>query len=165
MLDRDLAELYGVTTGNLNKAVKRNLKRFPQDFMFQLTQAEFKNLIFRIGVSSWGGTRKMPVAFMEQGVAMLSGVLNSDRAIEVYIRIIRIFTKLREMLLTHKDILLKLEKIQKKLMKQDNKNAKNEDNIKLIFGALKKLINPPPQPRKRIGFKPEIKLRVEYYKQ
>ena len=125
MLDRDLAELYGVTTGNLNKAVKRNLKRFPQDFMFQLTQAEFKNLIFRIGVSSWGGTRKMPVAFTEQGVAMLSGVLNSDRAIEVYIRIIRIFKKHCEMLLTHKDILLKLEKIEKELMKQDSKTGKN----------------------------------------
>ncbi len=155
MLDRDLAELYGVTTGNLNKAVKRNLKRFPEDFMFQLTEAEFKNLIFQTGTSSWGGTRKMPVAFTEQGVAMLSGVLNSDRAIEVNIRIIRIFTKLREMLLTHKDILLKLEKIEKELMKQDNRASKNEDNIQMIFGALKKLINPSQGPRKRIGFKPD----------
>ena len=84
---------------------------------------------------------------------MLSGVLNIDRAIEVNIRIIRIFTKLREMLLTQKDILLKLEKIEKELMKQDSKTAKNEDNIQLIIGALKKLINPPPQPRKKIGFK------------
>ena len=115
MLDKDLAELYGVTTGNLNKAVKRNLKRFPDDVMFQLTDVEFKTLIFQTGISSWGGTRKMPFAFTEQGVAMLSGVLNSDRAIEVNIRIIRIFTKLREMLLTHKDILLKLEKIEKEL--------------------------------------------------
>jgi len=97
----------------------------------------------------------MSVAFTEQGVAMLSGVLNIDRAIEVNIRIIRIFTKLREMLLTQKDILLKLEKIEKELMKQDSKTAKNEDNIQLIIGALKKLINPPPQPRKRIGFKPD----------
>jgi hypothetical protein len=123
--------------------------------MFQLTKVVFRNLIFQIGTSSWGGIRKMPVAFTEQGVAMLSGVLNSERAIEVNIRIIRIFTKLREMLLTHKDILLKLEKIEKELMKQDSKTAKNEDNIQLIFGALKKLINPPPQPRKRIGFKPD----------
>ena len=107
MLDKDLAGLYGVTTGNLNKAVKRNPKRFPDDFMFQLTKEEFKNLIFQIGISSWGGTRKMPHAFTEQGVAMLSSVLNSDTAIEVNIRIIRIFSKLREMLLTHKDILLK----------------------------------------------------------
>ncbi|MEO7312305.1 MAG: ORF6N domain-containing protein [Chitinophagaceae bacterium] len=87
MLDRDLAELYDVTTGNLNKAVKRHLKRFPEDFMFPLTAAEFKNLIFQTGTSSWGGTRKMPYGFTEQGVAMLSGVVNSDRAIAVNIRI------------------------------------------------------------------------------
>lgn len=153
MLDRDLAELYDVTTGNLNKAVKRNLKRFPEDFMFRLTEAEFKNLIFQSGISSWGGTRKMPYGFTEQGVAMLSGVLNSDRAIEVNIRIIRIFTKLREMLLTHKDILVKLEKIENELMKQDSRTAKNEDNIQMIFEALKQLLNPPQEPRKRIGFK------------
>ncbi|CAN5590879.1 ORF6N domain-containing protein [soil metagenome] len=155
MLDKDLAELYNVTTGNLNKAVKRNLKRFPGDFMFQLTEAEFRNLIFQSGTSSWGGTRKMPYGFTEQGVAMLSGVLNSDRAIEVNIRIIRIFTKLREMLLTHKDILIKLEKIEKELMKQDRRTVKNEDNIQLIFEALKQLLNPPQEPRKRIGFKPD----------
>jgi phage regulator Rha-like protein len=153
MMDRDLAELYDVTTGNLNKAVKRNLKRFPDDFMFQLTETEFKNLIFQNGTSSWGGTRKMPFAFTEQGVAMLSGVLNSERAIEVNIRIIRIFTKLREMLLTHKDILLKLEKIEKKLMQQGGRTSKNEEDIELIFSALKKLLNPPNPPREPIGFK------------
>jgi len=81
MLDRDLAVLYGVTTGNLNLAVRRNIKRFPEDFMFQLNKAEFKNLILQIETSSWGGTRKMPLAFTEGGVAMLSGVLNSNRAI------------------------------------------------------------------------------------
>ena len=100
-----------------------------------------------------GGTRKMPHGFTEQGVAMLSGVLNSDRAIEVNIRIIRIFTKLREMLLTHKDILVKLEKIENELMKQDGRTAKNEYNIQMIFEALKQLLNPPQEPRKRIGFK------------
>lgn len=88
MLDRDLAELYAATTANLNKAVKRNFKRFPVDFMFQLTEKEFKDLIFQLGTSSWGGTRKMPCAFTEQGVAMLSGVLTSDRAITVNIQII-----------------------------------------------------------------------------
>ena len=155
MLDKDLAELYDVTTGNLNKAVKRNLKRFPEDFVFQLTEAEFAALIFQTGTSSWGGTRKMPYAFTEQGVAMLSGVLNSDRAIEVNIRIIRIFTKLREMLLTHKDILLKLEKIENELMKNESRTAKNESNIQMIFEALKQLLNPPQEPRKRIGFKPD----------
>ena len=155
MLDKDLAELYDVTTGNLNKAVKRNLKRFPEDFMFQLTEAEFKNLIFQSGTSSWGGTRKMPYGFTEQGVAMLSGVLNSDRAIDVNIRIIRIFTKLREMLLTHKDILLKMEKVEKNMMQQDGKMKQYEKDIQMIFEALKQLLNPPQEPRKRIGFKPD----------
>lgn len=83
MLDKDLALLYGVTTGNLNKAVKRNIKRFPNDFMFQLTKHDFENLKFQFGISSWGGTRSFPYAFTEQGVAMLSGILNSDRAILV----------------------------------------------------------------------------------
>jgi len=103
ILDKDLAELYNVTTGNLNKAVKRNLMRFPEDFMFQLTDKEFKNLIFQNGTSSWGGTRKMPYAFTEQGVAMLSSVLNSERAVLVNIHIVRVFTRIREMLSTHKD--------------------------------------------------------------
>ncbi len=88
MLDRDLAELYNVTTSNLNKAVKRNVLRFPEDFMFQLTETEFKNLIFQNGTSSWGGVRKFPYAFTEQGVAMLSGVLSSERAVLVNIHII-----------------------------------------------------------------------------
>ena len=87
MLDKDLAVLYGVTTGNLNKAVKRNIKRFPEDFMFQLTKQEFDNLLFQFGISSWGGIRTLPYAFTEQGVAMLSGVLSSDRAIQVNIQI------------------------------------------------------------------------------
>ena len=149
MLDKDLAEMYNVTTGNLNKAVKRNAKRFPgEDFMFQVTQEEFKNLIFQNGTSSssWGGTRKMPYAFTEQGVAMLSGVLNSDIAIEVHVRIIRIFTKLREMLLTHKDILLKLEQMEKQVIA-------NSDDIQNIFAALRELLNPPQEPRPPIGFK------------
>lgn len=146
MLDKDLSILYDVTTGNLNKAVKRNIRRFPEDFMFQLTNEEFKNLIFQNGTSSWGGTRKLPYAFTEQGVAMLSSVLNSDRAIDVNIRIIRIFTKLREMLLTHKDILLKLEQLEKQVIQ-------NSDEIQLIFTALKQLLIPPVEPRKPIGFK------------
>jgi ORF6N domain len=119
----------------------------------RLTEAEFKNLIFQNGTSSWGGTRKMPYAFTEHGVAMLSEVLNSDRAIDVNIRIIRIFTKLREMLLTHKDILLKLEKIEKELIKHGSRTEKNEKDIELIFSALKKLLNPPNPPREPIGFK------------
>ncbi len=153
MLDRDLAELYDVTTGNLNKAVKRNLKRFPPDFMFQLTIQEVKNLIFQSGISSWGGTRYLPMAFAEQGVAMLSSVLNSQTAIEVNIRIIRVFSKMREMLLTHKDILLKLEQIEKKMMRQDGRMKKYEGDIQMIFEALKELLTPPQEPRPRIGFK------------
>ena len=109
MLDRDLAALYGVSTGNLNKSVKRNKRRFPDDFIFQLSEKEYKNLMFQNGISSWGGLRKLPNVFTEQGVAMLSGVLNSDTAIEVNIRIIRIFTKLREMSVANRDIFIKIE--------------------------------------------------------
>ena len=146
MLDRDLAELYGVTTGNLNKSVHRNMKRFPFDFMFQFTEEEFKNLIFQNGISSWGGTRKMPYVFTEQGVAMLSSILNSDRAIEMNICIVRIFTKLRESLLTNKDILLKLEQVERKLMSHD-------EELELIFKYLKELLNPVQKSIKPIGFK------------
>ena len=102
MLDKDLADMYGVTTGNLNKAVKRNIKRFPSDFMFQLTEAEF--LIFQNGISSWGGTRRPPYAFTEQGLAMLSGVLNSDIAINVNIAIMRAFVAIRHSLPTSTSI-------------------------------------------------------------
>ena len=101
MLDKDLAELYHVTTGNLNKAVKRNIKRFPTDFMFQLSKSEFEklqnDLVFQNGISRWGGTRKLPYAFTEQGLAMLSGILNSDIAIEVNISIMRAFVAIRRM--------------------------------------------------------------------
>jgi len=132
MLDRELAELYGVTTGNFNKAVKRNIRRFPEDFMFQLTKEEFDNLIFQSGTSSWGGTRKLPYSFTEQGVAMLSSVLNSDRAISVNIQIIRVFTKLRQLLDTHKEILKKLDEIKQKDIEQD-------EQIRIIFEVLKQL--------------------------
>ena len=96
MLDKDLAELYGVQTRDLNKAVKRNIERFPNDFMFQLTKEEMENLMFQNGTSRWGGTRKLPYAFTEQGVAMLSGVLRSPVAIEVNIRIMRTFVAIRQ---------------------------------------------------------------------
>lgn len=100
MLDFDLAEMYEVTTGNFNKAVKRNIERFPARFMFQLNKDEF-NLIFQNGISSWGGTRKMPYAFTEQGIAMLSGILKSSRAIEVSINIMDAFVHMRQYLLSH----------------------------------------------------------------
>jgi hypothetical protein len=146
MLDKELAELYGVTTGNLNKAVSRNLKRFPEDFMFQLTEKEWRNLKSQIETSSWGGVRKMPKAFTEQGVAMLSGVLNSDRAIMVNIQIMRAYTKMRELLLTHKDLLLKMEELEKRVVGQDEK-------VMRIFNYLKQFIKEQETPRKKIGYK------------
>lgn len=142
MLDRDLAQLYGVTTGNLNKAVNRNIERFPEDFMSQLTDEEFKNLKFQFGISSWGGTRKLPRIFTENGVAMLSSVLNSQRAIHVNIQIMRTFTRLREMLMTHKDLKQKIEEMEKKYDYQ----------FKIVFDAIKQLLEPPEKPKKRIGF-------------
>lgn len=148
MLDRDLAELYGVNTGNLNKAVKRNIRRFPEDFMFQLTKKELNNLIFQFGTSSWGGTRKQPSAFTEQGVAMLSGILNSDKAIGVNIQIMRIFTKIRVALADNLSLKLDIEEIKKRLQNQDK-------NIELVFNYLDELMQKQEKPehRNRIGFK------------
>ena len=145
MLDRDLAEMYGVEVRVLNQSVKRNINRFPKDFIFILTQKEFQNLKSQFVISSWGGSRKLPTAFTEQGVSMLSGVLNSPVAVQVHIQIIRIFTKMKEMLLTNKDILLKLEKMEK-----DVKG--NKKDIAMIFEALKQLLNPPQPKRRSIGF-------------
>lgn len=147
MLDEEIAELYQVETKRLNEQVKRNLERFPEDFMFQLTTDEFENLKSQFATSSWGGRRKLPYAFTEQGVAMLSGVLNSPVAILVNIQIIRIFTKMRQLLLTHKDILLKLEKLEKDV-------SENKQDIAVIFKALKQLLAAPKVKRRMIGFKP-----------
>ena len=114
MLDRDLAELYGVTTAVLNQAVSRNKQRFPEDFMFQLNAKEFDNLISQIVTSSWGGLRKRPHAFTEQGVAMLSGVLKSKRAIQVNVGIMRAFVQMREAMIAHKELAQKLNVMEKK---------------------------------------------------
>ena len=148
MLDKDLAELYNVTTGVLNQAVKRNIARFPDDFMFQVTKEEFDNLIFQFGTSSWGGRRKLPYAFTEQGVAMLSGVLHSERAITVNIQIMRVFTKVREILTDNLSVRLEIEEIKKQLVNHDK-------NIELVFSYLDELIekHDNPKPRKAIGFK------------
>lgn len=154
MLDVDLSELYLVETKQLKRQVRRNIERFPEDFMFELNNEEFENLRSQIGTSRWGGSRYLPMAFTEQGVAMLSSVLNSKMAIEVNIQIIRVFSKMREMLFAHKDILLKLEQIEKNMLKQDGKMKKYEEDIQIIFKALKQLLNPPQQPMQRIGFKP-----------
>ena len=154
MLDFDLSELYLVETKQLKRQVRRNIERFPEDFMFEISKEEFENLRCQIGSSSWGGSRYLPMAFTEQGVAMLSSVLSSKMAIEVNIQIIRVFTKMRELLLTNKDILLKMEQVEKNMLKQDGKLKKYEEDIDVIFKALKRLLNPPQLPRERIGFKP-----------
>ncbi len=158
MNDFDLAELYSVETAHLKRQVRRNLSRFPEDFMFQLTTNELKILRRQIGISSWGGTRYVPFVFTEQGVAMLSSVLNSRTAIKVNIQIIRVFTRMRELLLTHKDILLKLEQLEKKLLKHDRKMDKTEMEIEMIFKIIKELLTHPVQPRKRIGFQIERRI-------
>ena len=146
MLDNDLSELYGVETRVLNQAVKRNIERFPGDFMFRLSIEEMNNLISQNVTSNHGGRRKPPYAFTEQGVAMLSSVLKSERAIQTNIQIIRIFTKMKEMALHHKDMLLKLDQIESNM----NKNSKD---IQTIFSALKKLLHEPNKERAKIGFK------------
>ena len=145
LLDRDLAELYGVPTRDLNKAVRRNLDRFPEDFMFQLSLKEFSNLKFQFGTSSWGGTRKLPLAFTEQGVAMLSSVLKSKRAVRVNIEIMRAFVRLREWLSTHKELARKLEDLEKKYDRQ----------FAVVFEAIRQLMTPPdPPPKQRIACPP-----------
>ena len=149
MVDKDIAELYGVTTKRLNEQVKRNKKRFPIDFMFQLTQEEKDEVVANCDhLKNLKYSPNLPFVFTEHGAVMLASVLNSDRAIEVNIQIVRIFTQLKEMLLTHKDILLQMQKVENKLTEHD-------EDIKLIFEYLKKLLNPPQEPRKRIGFKPD----------
>lgn len=150
MMDRDLAELYGGETRTLNQAVRRNIERFPEDFVFQLTQKEFENWKSQIVIpnSAKMGLRIRPLAFTEQGVSMLSSVLNTSIAIQMNIHIIRVFTKMRELVLTHKDILLKLEKLEKEV-------TESKQDITLIFRALKKLLTTPQEKRRRIGFKSE----------
>jgi len=155
MLDRDLAQLYNVETRVLNQSIKRNINRFPKDFMFQLSEKEFKNLISQNVISSWGGTRKFPYAFTEQGVAMLSSVLNSETAIEVNIRIIRVFTKMRAFALTHNEILMQLAKLEKEVSSNNRNTESNSKDIENIFMVLKELLEKEskPTPRNKIGFK------------
>ena len=144
ILDKDLAKLYEVDTRQLTRQVRRNIDRFPEDFMFQLTKEEVTNLMCQIGTSSWGGTRKLPYAFTEQGVAMLSGVLHSKRAIQVNIQIMRAFIQLKRMLLTNADLRHKIEKMEKKYDKQ----------FAIVFQAIKQLLEPlPVKEKKAIGFK------------
>ena len=143
MLDKDLATMYGVETKVLVQAVKRNIDRFPQDFMFQLNNNEFKNLRSQIVTSSWGGRRTAPYAFTEQGIAMLSSVLRSKRAVLVNIEIMRTFVKLRRILSTHSELARKLASLERKYDKQ----------FKLVFDAIREIMAPKDPPKRRqIGF-------------
>lgn len=144
MLDKDLAQLYGVETKALKRAVRRNVDRFPDDFMFQLSTEEYNELLrYQFGTLKRGQHSKyLPYAFTENGVAMLSSVLNSHRAVQVNIQIMRTFTKLREMLMTHKDLKKKIEAMEKKYDYQ----------FKIVFDAIKELLEPPIKTKKKIGF-------------
>lgn len=145
LLDFDLATLYGVTTGNLNKAVKRNPERFPPDFMFQLTTEEVEILIFQIGISSWGGRRTAPYAFTEQGVAMLSSVLRSERAVKVNVAIMRAFVKLRAALETNRELARKFDELEKRVGAHDS-------DITAIIDAIRQLMAPGKKSTREIGF-------------
>ena len=144
MLDSDLAELYGVTTKRLNEQVRRNLSRFPEDFMFQLTELETQLLRSQIATSKEGrgGRRYLPYAFTEQGVAMLSSVLNSERAIKVNIEIMRAFVRLRRILASHADLARKLDALEKKYDAQ----------FRVVFDAIRELMKPPESKKRPIGF-------------
>ena len=148
MLDRDLAELYGVETRSLNQAVKRNSDRFPDDFMFQLSQEEFENLRSQSVISSWGGARYFPMVFTEYGVLMLSSVLSTKKAIAVNIQIMRVFSKIRQVLMDNTELRLSIEKLEKKT---DN----NSKNIELVFQYIDELSVKKEKQKKRvpIGFK------------
>jgi len=146
MLDVDLAQLYGVETGALNRAVRRNKARFPEDFMIQLIESDEEILRCQIGISrfniAWGGRRYQPLAFTEQGVAMLSSVLRSERAVLVNIEIMRTFVKLREILLTNRDLAQKLTSLE----------SKYDSQFKVVFDAIRELMTPPEPMRRKMGF-------------
>ncbi len=148
MLDSDLAELYKVPTYRLNEAVKRNRERFPRDFMFQLSQKEAECLTSQIAMSNAGrgGRRTLPYVFTEHGVAMLSSVLNSDRAVQVNIAVMRAFVRLRQMIATHKELAHKIDELERKF-------AEHDSQLQTVFQAIRELVDPPLVPAKRrIGF-------------
>lgn len=158
MLDCDLGELYGVTTGNLNLAVRRNRARFPDDFVFQLTREEASSLPLQIArANRRGGRRTLPYAFTEQGVAMLSSVLRSHRAALVNVAIMRAFVRIREVVATHKDLAQKLEALEAKYTRHDTEIERHNAEIEEVFEAIRQLIEQPVPPQRQIGFKPSSK--------
>ena len=147
MLDSDLARIYGVSTARLNQQVKRNLDRFPQDFMFQLTRSEFANLMLQIATSSsgYGGRRKLPYAFTEHGAVMLASVLNSPVAVRASLQVVRAFVRLRELLASNQELARKLAELEQRVVGHD-------EHIQSLFEAIRRLMAPPHTDRRRIGF-------------
>ncbi|MHB9036138.1 MAG: ORF6N domain-containing protein [Armatimonadota bacterium] len=146
ILDADLARLYGVETRAFNQAVKRNISRFPSDFMFQLTSEEFDNLISQSVTSSWGGRRKLPYAFTEHGAVMAATILSSPRAVDVSVYVVRAFVQLREVLSTHAELSQKIDELNGRLDVHD-------EEIALLVDAIRNLLAPPESPHRRIGFR------------
>lgn len=142
MIDRDLAKLYGVTTTRFNESVRRNISRFPKEFAFQLTKEEFTNLISQIAISSWGGVRKEPIVFTEHGIAMLSSILKSEKAIAVNIQIIKAFIYLRDAAIEHSDLRLRIDFLEKHY----------DEQFKIVFDALRQTIDEDSR-KNEIGFK------------
>ena len=157
ILDADLAELYGVETRRLNEQVRRNRNRFPADFIFELTAEEFANLKSQFATSSWGGRRKLPLAFTEHGAIMAATVLSSSRAVEMSVYVVRAFVQLREVLATHKDLAAKLATLERQTqalaLKHDTLAQNTRLQLKQVFEAIRELMTPPEPPKKRrIGF-------------
>ena len=153
IFDRELAAIYGVTTGRLNEAVKRNAERFPADFMFQLTAQEIENLRSQFAISSWGGRRYRPFAFTEHGAIQAATVLNSPRAIAMGVHVVRAFVQLRELLASNKELARRFEQLEARL---DKKLADHDDAIAAILSAIRQLMNPPTPKRRGIGFTANI---------
>ena len=156
LLDSDLAALYGVDTRRLNEQVKRNRERFPKDFIFELTREEFANLKSQFATSSWGGRRKLPLAFTEHGAIMAATVLSSPRAVEVSVYVVRAFVQLRELAATHQGLAKRLDALEEKTqalaMSHDafSRNARNQ--LRQLFDAIRELMTPPDPPKRPIGF-------------
>ncbi len=149
MLDSDLAQIYGVSTSRLNEQVKRNIDRFPEDFMFELSQQEYDNLKSQIATSSWGGRRKLPKVFTEHGAIMLASVLNSKTAIQASIQVVRAFIKMRKLLLMSQEIAAKFEEFERET---ENKFMDYDDKFRIVFDTLKEVLIQEEKPKRRIGF-------------
>jgi hypothetical protein len=153
ILDRDLAAIYGVTTGRLNEAIKRNTRRFPEDFMFQLTAEESEHLRSHFAISSWGGRRYRPYAFTEHGAIQAANVLNSPRAVDMGVYVVRAFVKLRELLASNKDLARRLDELEARIQK---KLTTHDEAITAMLSAIRQLMNPPQPKRRGIGFTADL---------